>query len=376
MKKRAFIYGVAVDGNNFTDRVAETRRLKNDFENGQNVILISNRRIGKTSLVKHVCSQVDTDLVSVVNMDIYDCRSEYEFYNKFATSILKQTAQKSDMILQNIKDFLVRLSPKISFSPDTGNEISLSLGITPKEYSAEEILQLPELIAQKIGKRIVVCIDEFQQIGEFTDSITIQKKMRGIWQLQKHVSYCLFGSKKHLLSNLFQNKRMPFYQFGDTIFLNPIPTADWIPFIKSKFAEKQIVISDLLIEQLCDIVCNHSSYVQQLAWNVMLNAEEDVTKETLNEALNDMLNQNSAMFYQQIEGLSSYQINFIKALIAGVEKDFTSQKVLSEYNLGTKSNISRIVTILTNKELIEKTTTGKIVFSDPLFPLWFKREFC
>ena len=376
MKKRAFIYGVAVDGNNFTDRVAETRRLKNDFENGQNVILISNRRIGKTSLVKHVCSQVETDLVSVVNMDIYDCRSEYEFYNKFATSILKQTAQKSDMILQNIKDFLVRLSPKISFSPDTGNEISLSLGITPKEYSAEEILQLPELIAQKIGKRIVVCIDEFQQIGEFTDSITIQKKMRGIWQLQKHVSYCLFGSKKHLLSNLFQNKRMPFYQFGDTIFLNPIPTADWIPFIKSKFAEKQIVISDLLIEQLCDIVCNHSSYVQQLAWNVMLNAEKDVTKETLNEALNDMLNQNSAMFYQQIEGLSSYQINFIKALIDGVEKDFTSQKVLSEYNLGTKSNISRIVTVLTNKELIEKTTKDKIVFSDPLFPLWFKREFC
>ena len=89
-----------------------------------------------------------------------------------------------------------------------------------------------------------------------------------------------------------------------------------------------------------------------------------------------MLNQNSAMFYQQIEGLSSYQINFIKALIAGVEKDFTSQKVLTKYNLGTKSNIARIVTILTNKELIEKTTTGKIVFSDPLFPLWFKREFC
>ena len=143
MKKRAFIYGVAVDGNNFTDRVIETRRLKNDFENGQNVILISNRRIGKTSLVKHVCSQVVTGLVNVVNMDIYDCRSEYEFYNKFATLILKQTAQKADMILQNIKDFLVRLSPKISFSPDVSNEISVSLGITPKEYSAEEICNFP-----------------------------------------------------------------------------------------------------------------------------------------------------------------------------------------------------------------------------------------
>ena len=99
------------------------------------------------------------------------------------------------------------------------NEISLSLGITPQNYQPEEILQLPEMIAQEQGVHLVVCIDEFQQIGEFNNSLVVQKRLRGVWQHQRNVSYCLFGSKKHLMMKLFQNRRMPFYQFGELRFV-------------------------------------------------------------------------------------------------------------------------------------------------------------
>ena len=51
---KAFVYGMSVEGENFTDRVKETKRLKLDFENGMNVILISPRRMGKSSIVKKV----------------------------------------------------------------------------------------------------------------------------------------------------------------------------------------------------------------------------------------------------------------------------------------------------------------------------------
>lgn len=372
MIKKSFIYGVAVEGDNFTDRVKETNRLKSDFENGQNVILISPRRMGKTSLVKKVRSLINTDTTIVVYMDIYDCRSEYDFYNRLATSVLKQTSGKTELILQNIKDFLIRLNPSISFGSDPNNEFSISLGITPKEYSAEEILELPEKIAKKINKHIVICIDEFQQIGEFADSLSIQKKMRGVWQLQSNVSYCLLGSKKHMLSSMFQNKKMPFYQFGDIVFLQAISTEDWIPFIRNKFKEKNIEISDELIRKICSSVDNQSSYVQQLAWNVMLNAENEVTEETVEVAINDMLSQNTLLFMQQIEGLTSYQMNFLKAISDGVHNDFTSQKILSSYELGAKSNIMRIKNVLIHKELIEKTSEG-IFFTDPIFKLWMKR---
>ncbi|MBP5572993.1 MAG: ATP-binding protein [Bacteroidales bacterium] len=372
--KKSFIYGVAVEGINFTDREKETRRLKQDFENGQNMILISPRRMGKTSLVRKVQSLVDNSIVTVY-MDIYDCRNEYEFYNKFAAALMKQTAGKTEAILKNIKDFLVRLSPTISFGPDPSNEISLSLGITPQNYLPEEILQLPERIAAKIGKHIVVCIDEFQQVGEFPDSLNVQKRMRGVWQLQSNASYCLFGSKKHLLTNLFQNKRMPFYQFGDIMFLQPIPTKDWIPFIREKFEEKKMSISDAVIEKICSTVQNQSSYVQQLAWNVMLNTIKKADENTLETAIEDMLNQNSQLFLQQIESLTAYQMNFLKAVAKGVHTDFTSKEVLANFDLGSKSNVAGIITVLTKREFIEKTPNG-IEFADPVFQLWFTKEWC
>ena len=372
--KKSFVYGVAVDGENFTDRVDESRRLIRNFENGQNVILISPRRMGKTSLVRHVISKVDTSIVAVIYLDIYDCRTEYEFYNKLVSALLKQTSNKGELLLQNIKEFLTRLTPKISFGPDPRNEMSVSLGITPKDYSPEEILQLPEKIAQKIGKHIVVCIDEFQQIGSFTDSIALQKRIRGVWQLQQNCSYCLFGSKKHMLADLFQNKRMPFYQFGDILFLRPIPTADWTPFIIRKFEEKGQKITSDQVVRICDTVENQSSYVQQLAWNVMLCSDTEVSKEAIDTAVRDLIDQNSLLFIQQTEGLSQYQLNFLKAMAAGETDDFTSAEVLKKYNLGSKSNISRIESVLLGKELIDKREDG-VYFADPVFAHWFHREY-
>lgn len=370
--KKTFVYGVAVEGENFTDRAKETARLKKNFENGQNVILISPRRMGKTSLVRHVASLVDSSKVAVVMLDIYDCRTEYEFYNKLATALLKQTSNKSELLIQNIKEFFIRLTPKVSFEVDPENEMSVSLGITPKDYSPEEVLQLPEKLAKKIGKHIVVCIDEFQQIGTMPDTLAVQKRIRGVWQLQQNVSYCLFGSKKHMMSDLFQNKRMPFYQFGDIQFLQPIATNDWKPFIRGKFKENGQTINDQQIERICETVENQSSYVQQLSWNVMLCSDGVVTDTDIDTAVQDLIDQNTLLFIQQTEGLSSYQLNFLKAMAAGETGDFTSASLLKKYNLGSKSNISRIQETLVKKELIEKT--GRTVaFSDPVFRLWLRQ---
>ena len=77
--EKTFVYGMSVEGNNFTDRIEETKRIKADFEHDINVILISPRRMGKTSLIKKVISEIDNPMIKVVYMDIYDCRSEYDF---------------------------------------------------------------------------------------------------------------------------------------------------------------------------------------------------------------------------------------------------------------------------------------------------------
>ena len=228
MENKPFIFGVATSGDNFTDREKETERLLLNFRHGVNTVLISPRRWGKTSLVQKACRLVQSDKLKVVYLDIFSCRSDRDFYDAFASAILKQTSSKMDEWLENIKLFLSRISPKISMGADPMTDFSISLEMNPKGNDIDEILQLPEKIAQKKGYNIVVCIDEFQQIAEFKDSKTFQKRLRSVWQLQKSVSYCLFGSKKHLMNELFEKKSLPFYKFGDAIYLQKIGTPDWV----------------------------------------------------------------------------------------------------------------------------------------------------
>ena len=372
---KKFVYGVAVSDYNFIGRERETKRLLDNFKGGINVILMSPRRLGKTSLVKHVCNKLDDKDIITVYLDIFGCKSEYDFYNKLTAEVLKQTASKSELWFEEAKEFLYRLTPKISFSPEPNSDFSISLGITPKTHTPEEVLQMAETIAIKRKKRIVICIDEFQQIGEMSNSKQIQARLRTVWQHQKHVSYCLFGSKHHLMSTIFLHRSMPFFQFGDTISLNKIATEDWVEYIVSHFADGKRTISHALAEEICKFTENYSAYVQQLAWLVFTLKEEGetVTEDDVKQAKNDLLATNDILFMQMIEPLSEFQLNFLRAIASGIKKDFGLSEVREEYNLGSYSNITRLKTALLERDLIEKQNT-ELVITDPIFAKWLKRK--
>lgn len=376
MERKSFVYGVPVSGYNFTGREEETRRLLADFQGGINVILMSPRRLGKTSLVKHTLQQVDREQVMVVYVDIFGCKSEYEIYNKLASAILQQTASQRQLWLEEAKDFIYRLSPKISISPDPYSEYSVSLGITSKTHTPEEILSLPEKIAEKKGKRLLVCIDEFQQVGELPDSAQIQAKMRGVWQHQQQVSYCLFGSKHHLMGSIFLNKSMPFYQFGDLIALKKINVDDWAEYICQHFADGHRTISKEQAARIATLVDCYSAYVQQLAWIIFSQTKEGsvITDEQVDNGFNDLLAINDVLFIQAVEPLTEYQMNFLRAVASGVNKDFTLEDTRRQYHLGSYSNIPRLKTALINADLIESSPQSGITITDPVFEQWIRRK--
>lgn len=373
MESKPFIFGIATSGDNFTDRKKDTERLLLNFQHGVNTVLISPRRWGKTSLVQKVCHLAQSDKLKVVYLDIFSCRSDKDFYDAFAAAVLKQTSSKLDEWLENIKLFLSRVSSKISIGTDPMTDFSISLEMNPKREDVEEILQLPEKIAQKKGFNIVICIDEFQQIAEFKDSKTFQKRLRTVWQLQKSVSYCLFGSKKHLMNELFEKKSLPFYKFGDAIYLSKIGTADWVEYICSRFMVTGKVITKELAERICRMVDNHSSYVQQLAWLVWIRTDQLATINDLEAAYQDIIEQNTPLFEKQTESLTTYQMNFLRAIIDGVHSEFTTQETLNKYQLGSSANVAIVKKALVKKELIE-VEKRQIVISDPLLAVWLKKE--
>ena len=374
MESKPFIFGVATSGDNFTDREKETARLLSNFQHGVNTVLISPRRWGKTSLVQKVCRLTQSDKLKIVYLDIFSCRSDGDFYNAFAAAVLKQTSSKWDEWVENAKLFLSRISPRISLGPDPMSDFSISLELNPKSDDIDEILQLPEKIAQKKGIIIVVCIDEFQQIAEFKDSKMFQKRLRSVWQLQKSVSYCLFGSKMHLMNELFEKRNLPFYKFGDAVYLPKISTSDWVKYICGRFEATGKHISKELAEKICRTVDNHSSYVQQLAWLIWIQTKEVATDQNFEDAFQDIVDQNTPLFEKQTESLTTYQMNFLRAIVNGVHKEFTTQEVLQKYQLGSSANVSTVKRALIKKELIE-TEKQQVIIPDPVMRIWLKREF-
>lgn len=369
-----FVFGVRVEGDTFTDRKEETNRLKMNFLYGVNTILISPRRMGKTSLVEKVCSLVESDTLKIAKIDAFGCRSENDFINAFATAVVRATSSKWEEWMENAKTFLSRFIPKISIGQDPLTDFSIALEYNRANTVTEDILQLPETIAKQKGIKIVICIDEFQQIADFPDSITFQKKLRSVWQLQSNVSYCLYGSKKHMMEKMFQSQSHPFYRFGDLFYLDKISETDWVEYICERFRVTGKEISRELASEICIVTDRYSSYVQQLAWLVWLRTDKHATKEDVEFGIDRMLDACEPLFIQQTESLSAYQMNFLRALANGVHTGFTRSEILDTYQLGTAANISRLKKALTEKDLIMMTAPKKLEISDPILALWLKRR--
>jgi hypothetical protein len=368
-----FVFGKAAEGSYFTDRQEDARRLIANLTHGINTILISPRRWGKTSLVKKVISEIDHPEIKTVFLDIFQCKSEREFYRAFATAVIKQTATKLEEWVELAKTLLSSISPKFTFGPDPMTDFSISFEWDQKDDPALDVLQLPEKIAQKRGVHLLVCLDEFQQMAEFADSVTFQKRLRSVWQHQQHVTYCMFGSKKHLMENMFNNQSMPFYKFGDLMFLKKIPASEWMNFICEKFHETGKSITPQQAGKICDATDNLSSYVQQLSWVVWYKSGETVTDADIDEAINDLLEQNKVFFQREVEQLTELQLNFLRAMANGVSSGFSTKAVLRKYRLESSANVQAIKTALIKRDLIEVDGL-KATFNDSLFKLWLKRQ--
>jgi hypothetical protein len=375
MKRIPFVFGRSTDAVNFTDREEEASRLIGNFKSLINTTIISPRRWGKTSLVENAAHTImaKNNKIKVCLLDIFNVRSESEFYEHFAKEILKATASKWEEMATNAKKFLSQLLPKITFSPDSQAEISFGVGWEALQKSPDDILNLAENIATSKKITIIVCIDEFQSIGDFPDSLAFQRKLRSHWQHHHKVAYCLYGSKRHMLLDIFSNASMPFYKFGDIMFLQKIDNNIWGKFVKKRFEDTNKKISLEQAKYLAQLADNHPYYVQQLAQQAWLRTKKSCTKAIIDDSLQGIKNQLSLLFVNQIDDMSTTQINFLKAVLNG-ETSFSSQEVLKNYRLGTSANLKKIKSALLSKEIID-IQDKKIEILDPVFKLWLTEDY-
>jgi len=374
MEKFPFVYGKTAEAKNFTNREKEVEHLAQNFFSLTNTMIISPRRWGKSSLVKKVAQQVmaKDKTIKICSLDIFNVRNESEFYVQFAQAILKATSNRWEEWAENAKTFLSQLLPKITLSADNQTEISFGVEWKELQKKPDEIINLAETIAKAKGLKIVVCIDEFQSIAGFDDSLAFQRKLRSHWQHHQHVAYCLYGSKRNMLLNIFSNVDMPFYKFGDMMFLEKINNKTWGKFIQKRFKETGKDITKEQAEYLAELVENHSYYVQQLAQQTWLRTKKTCSTEIIDTSLQSIKNQLSLLFVGLTENLTATQLYFLQAIING--ETVFGQENLKKYRLGTSANVLRIKNALVSKDVID-ITAKTIEIQDPVFKLWLKEDY-
>ena len=373
--KNPFQYGKIAEKDNFIDRDADRAFLKQTLYSSINVILVSPRRWGKSSLVKQAMQEVcaEQNDVKVCHIDAFPITSSSEFYRIFAKEVLKATASQWQSVMDSVGKFLKTISPKVSFSPDAMNEFSISFDMSGRAEDEIEVLNLPERIAEEKGCQVIVCIDEFQKLAKLDDYGRLESQMRSVWQHQQKTSYCLYGSQRHMMTEIFDSPEKPFYRFGQMYNLKKIEKRDWIPYIIERFEStgKQITID--LAGKIVDTVDRHSWYVQQLSsavWNFTVSNADDAAFE---KGFVWCVDVNSEAYRNVCNSLTEFQLNLLKAIANG-EQMLSSVGTIKKYRLGTSANVTKNKKVLVNMDVIDiSRTTAE--FQDPLFKVWFAENY-
>src|SRR6266513_983638 len=83
-----FVYGEVVPASAFVNRVVELDRLVGDLASGQKVFLISPRRYGKSSLIRHALSAVARRGTLTVEVTVSSFSSYVAFLEGYARALM------------------------------------------------------------------------------------------------------------------------------------------------------------------------------------------------------------------------------------------------------------------------------------------------
>jgi AAA+ ATPase superfamily predicted ATPase len=373
--RNPFQYGGVVSGESFCNRTKEAADLRRSVENGEKLFVYSERRMGKTSLIRKVLAELPEDEYLTVYIDLWPTDGETSFVLTCAKAFSEAMASTTDKLLHVTKTFFSRLVPAISSSDDGKPVVSFRFDQKrPDMPLLEDVLAMPAKAA-KDGRRVVVVFDEFQQILEY-ESDTVERLLRSSIQHQSEVAYIFCGSRKHLIRQMFMDSQRPMYRSGTHYPLGLIGEEHWQGFIAEKFDETEKRISPGIISKLYELTEGHPFYTQHLChplWELCEKGRE-VTEKMIRQATVLLLERESYAFENLWDSLTRNARRLLKGVAAeGAGTQVFSGEFVRKYQLGSSSNAQRAVDLLMKKDIIDKEEHG-IVIPDRFFRLWINSK--
>ncbi len=370
-----FKYGGIVGEGSFCNREKEISDIRRAMENGDRLFIFSERRLGKTSLVKRALQELPRSEIIGAYVDLWPTDGEASFAIAIAKAITESLSGTADKMLEIAQRFFSRLLPAITSDSEGNPQITFSfrdsVGDSPE---LDEVLRTPGLIAGKRGRKVVMVFDEFQRILEYgTDKA--ERTLRSAIQDQSGVSFIFLGSKKHLIQKMFVDQDRPLYKSGGHYPLGPIALGSWKPFIKGHFQETGKMIDDTHITKICDQTGGHPFYTQHFCHAVWELCEQGspVTGGMIEAAIDLLLEREN---YAYTSLWDSFSLNHRRVLTGlAVEPpgaEIFGTAFIKSHHLSTPSSVQRAVDNLMARDVIDRNGNHFFI-SDRFFQIWIKR---
>ena len=366
-----FVVKGGIEPRYFCDREKETERIIKSIMNGNNLVLISPRRMGKTGLIHHCFEQREFKECYTFFIDILHTSSLREFTFMLGKEIIDKLAKgkkMKKMLLQTLNS--VRGS--FGVDPMTGNPtFGLQLGdITSADYTLEEIFQCFE----QADKPCIVAIDEFQQITNYPEK-NVEALLRSYIQRSKNVSFIFAGSERHIMQEMFQTESRPFYYSAEMMELNAIKKEVYVPFIVQKFEEKRRKIEQNLVENVYDLFAGHTFYVQKTFNEAFLHTPKlgKCTLKIVLESIDTIVEIYSPFFKATLSEMPEKQKELLYSIaLDGTAEAITSADFISRHSLTSASSVQAAAKRLLERDIITKEDNAYRL-TDRFFTLWIKQ---
>ena len=373
--KNPFIVSGKIEPEYFCDRVEESARLIKSLTNGNNLVLISPRRMGKTGLVQFCYDKPEiSDNYYTVFIDLLHTTSLREFTFLFGKSIFESIIPLGHKVLATFVQTLRSLSGKISVDLVTNMPtFNLELGdITHPTLTLDEIFAYLE----KADKPCIVTFDEFQQIANYPEK-NIEALLRSHVQRAANANFIFAGSEYHIMQEMFTSSAKPFYNSADTLELKAIDLDEYIRFVTRLMTENHRQVSPEVIKAVYRLY-RGNTYAMQKTFNELfsiLSEGETCSQANLVTAINNVIDSKEPMFREQLSGISDTNKPLLYAIASDGEAErVTSAGFVKGHKLASASAVQHSITQLLSKGILTRLN-GKYSLNDPFFALWINRMY-
>ena len=358
----------------FCDRQSESNELIKQLTNGNNLALISPRRMGKTGLVMHCFAHSEiSDKYYTFFVDIYATKSLRDFILSLSKVILERLKPFGRKAIETFVNCVKTLQAGISFDVVGNPSFNMQLGdVRDTRATLDEIFKYLEVA----DKPCIVAIDEFQQIASYPEK-NLEALLRTYIQHCNNARFIFAGSQRHIMGNMFLSPSRPFYQSVSMLYLESILRDKYIEFAMGHFEKAGKMISPEIITEVYDRFEGVTWYIQKMLNTLFMMTEKggSCTGDMIQTALQNIISSYRYNYEETLFRLPEKQKEVLITIAKeGKAKEVTGSRYIKKYRLASASSVQAALKGLLEKDFVS-SELGTYYVYDKFFALWLSRYF-